>query len=157
MSLEIVDASGSPDRVEQVRALFGEYAASLEFDLSFQDFEPECANLPGEYAAPSGRLLLALQGPEPAGCIALRRIDAGTCEMKRLFVRSAFRGLGIGRLLCVALIEQAREAGYRRMRLDTVPSMREAIGLYEALGFKPIEPYRFNPVEGAMYMELALG
>lgn len=157
MSLEIFCASGSPDRVEQVRALFAEYAASLEFDLSFQDFERECADLPGEYAPPSGRLLLAMHGSEPAGCIALRRIDSEICEMKRLFVRSAFRGMRIGRLLCVALIQQARDAGYRRMRLDTVPSMREAIGLYEALGFRPIEAYRFNPVEGAMYMELELG
>jgi GNAT superfamily N-acetyltransferase len=154
--VEIVHASTSA-AFEVARGLFREYAASLGFDLAFQDFERELAELPGEYAPPAGRLLLAFAGVEAAGCVALRREAEDICEMKRLYVRRSHRGGGLGRRLAAAVIEEARAIGYARMRLDTVPSMREAIGLYQRLGFRPIAPYRFNPVAGAVFMELDLG
>ncbi len=140
-----------------IRGLFLEYAASLGFDLSFQGFEKELASLPGEYAPPFGRLILAIQEDEPAGCVALRRIDAARCEMKRLYIRPAFRGSGLGRSLAEAVIDEARRLGYARMRLDTVPSMRRAIGLYRSFGFREIPPYRLNPIPGALFLELDLG
>ena len=146
----------SGDEVARVRALFVEYAGGLGIDLSFQDFDRELAELPGQYAAPAGRLLLAEVDGDLAGCVALRRLDPESCEMKLLYVRPGFRGQGIGRALTQAIVEAARGIGYTRMRLDTLPSMSEAIALYEALGFRRIPPYCHNPVEGAVFMELRL-
>ena len=142
--------------LEQIRDLFIEYSNSLGFDLSFQNFQKELNELPGDYSPPSGRLFLGFHDSDPAGCVALRRISEEICEMKRLFVRPQYRGLGLGRALAMKVIEDACEMGYRRMRLDTVPTMQTAIALYVSLGFKEIEPYRYNPVKGAKFMELHL-
>ncbi len=141
----------------EVRALFREYASWLAIDLSFQGFAQELADLPGEYAAPHGTLLLGLVGGAAAGCVAVRRQEGGVCEMKRLYVRDSFKGRGCGRHLAEHAIEWARRAGYQRMLLDTLPSMAAAQRLYEGLGFRDVAPYRFNPVEGTRYMELLLG
>jgi putative acetyltransferase len=138
--------------LDDIRAMLREYETWLEVDLCFQGFERELAELPGAYIPPTGRLLIA----EGAGCVALRALDDETCEMKRLFVRASHRGSGLGRSLIMAIIEEARAIGYRRMRLDTMPKMGGAQRLYEALGFKDIEAYRENPVPGARFMELAL-
>ena len=143
------------EHVPTVRTLFEEYAAALGVDLGFQDFERELAELPGEYVPPGGRLLLGL-GPQPAGCVALRPFAPGVCEMKRLYVRPAHRGSGLGRVLAEAIIGAGREAGYERMRLDTLPSMAAARGLYRSLGFVEIEAYRHNPIHGTTYFERAL-
>jgi len=144
-------------QLADARSLFLEYAASLGVDLCFQNFSKELASLPGEYAPPRGTLLLATWKNELAGCVALRRIDDETGEMKRLYVRSAFRGKKIGRALALAAIAAAREIGYRRLRLDTLPSMTEAQSLYAALGFREIPAYRHNPVPGSRFLELSLG
>jgi len=142
--------------LDDVRALLKEYADSLGSHLCFQDFERELANLPGEYAPPSGRLLVAVEDAQLAGCVALRRIDDQVCEMKRLYVRPSHRGAGLGRKLAETVVAAARDMGYGRMRLDTLPSMIEAIKLYDALGFAEIPAYRTNPVEGVKFMELEL-
>jgi len=155
MMITIVEITRS-DGLDIIRALFTEYAQSLGFDLGFQDFAGELANLPGDYAPPLGRLLLARVDGKPAGCIALHPLAPDICEMKRLYVRSEFRGKGVGRMLVGRLIAEAREIGYQKMRLDTVPRMEEAIGLYRHFGFREIEPYRFNPIPGALYFELEL-
>lgn len=138
------------------RALFEEYASSLHFALDFQNFEKELAGLPGRYAPPEGGLLLAWVQHQVAGCAALRKIDREICEMKRLYVRPSFRRLGVGRVLALAIIQEARKIGYSRMRLDTVPSMKDAQLLYESLGFRRIHPYCNNPVPGAVFLELNL-
>ena len=145
----------SVEHVPVVRALFEEYAAALGVDLGFQGFDREVAELPGEYVPPGGRLLLAL-GPEPAGCVALRPFEPGVCEMKRLYVRPEFRGTGLGRLLAERIVDAGRDAGYDRMRLDTLPTMGAARTLYRSLGFVEIEAYRPNPIHGTTYFELAL-
>ena len=154
--IEIVPAH-TPDQIEEARQLFKEYAAWLEIDLCFQNFDVELAGLPGDYAPPRGCLLLAVDGDQIAGCIALRKMAEGICEMKRLFVRAAFRGKGLGRELAGNIIRNATKIGYERMRLDTLPGrMDKAIALYRELGFKEIAPYYNNPVPDAMFMELVL-
>jgi putative acetyltransferase len=147
----IIRAATAED-FDEIRTMLREYAAWLEVDLCFQNFEEELAGLPGEYAPPLGRLLIA----EGAGCVALRRIEEEVCEMKRLFVRPEFRGSGLGRRLVLAIIDEARGIGYRRMRLDTMPKMDRAQGLYTALGFREIAAYRYNPEPGARFLELEL-
>ncbi|MBU0640841.1 MAG: GNAT family N-acetyltransferase [Planctomycetes bacterium] len=153
--MELLPAHVEP-HLARVRELFLEYADWLGFDLCFQGFERELAELPGEYAPPKGRLLLATSAGTTAGCVALRRFAADICEMKRLYVRPDFRGRGIGRALSVAMIEQARQIGYTRMRLDTLAGMTEAVTLYRALGFEETEAYRYNPLEQVVYLELRL-
>jgi putative acetyltransferase len=150
--VRLVDAS----EADEVRALFREYQAELGVDLCFQGFDRELADLPGEYGPPHGSLLVASVDGTLAGCVALRRLGDGVCEMKRLYVRPAFRGQRVGRALAESVIAAARERGYRRMRLDTLPSMAEASALYRSLGFTEIEPYYRNPVPGARFLELEL-
>lgn len=148
----------SPSDISAARELFLEYAQSLGFSLCFQSFDEELASLPGKYAPPQGRLLLAFVGSAVAGCGALRPLDEnGICEMKRLYVRPAFRGLGLGRKLALALIDETRQIGYRKMRLDTVADvMREAVAMYRALGFYEIAPYTSNPQPSTLYLEIDL-
>jgi ribosomal protein S18 acetylase RimI-like enzyme len=143
--------------IDDARLLFAEYESSLGIDLCFQNFDKELAALPGDYAPPSGRLYLAVENDEVAGCIALRKIGAGVCEMKRLYVRPQFRGTGLGRKLTEKIIADARAIRYEHMRLDTLPGrMDQAIGLYRSLGFKDIAPYYDNPYDDVAYMELEL-
>jgi ribosomal protein S18 acetylase RimI-like enzyme len=146
----------SGPRLAEVRALLEEYAASLGFDLGFQSFARELEALPGDYAQPAGALLLASVDGAAAGCVGVRPFADGACEMKRLYVRPSSRGKALGRMLAEEAVRRGRELGYRAMRLDTVPWMREAIALYGSLGFCAIAPYRPNPIAGAAYMELAL-
>jgi putative acetyltransferase len=156
----LIEKADSAAKFELAREMFREYAASLGVDLCFQDFERELRELPGKYAPPDGRLLLAYDftggGRKTAGCGALRQMDAAACEMKRLYVRPEFRGHGIGRALAESLIAAAREIGYSAMRLDTLPSMHEAHKLYQQLGFREIAPYYPNPVPGSFFLELDL-
>ncbi len=147
----------STEQIAQARELFLEYAQSLGFSLCFQSFDEELANLPGDYTPPEGRLLLAEYQNQLVGCGAFRQLDSETCEMKRLYLRPRCRGLGLGRALALQVISQARDAGYRRMRLDTVePVMKAAVKMYRELGFYEIAPYTTNPIAGALYMELVL-
>jgi putative acetyltransferase len=167
----LIRPAQGPEDLDAARTLFREYAAGLGFDLSFQGFEAELAGLPGEYAPPRGALLLAEAGDGTArpggaeqdagsarfaGCVALRPFDSEVSEMKRLFVRPAWRGTGLGRRLAEAILDEGRRLGYARLRLDTVPAMRGAIALYESLGFRDIPPYRHNPVPGTRYLEAVL-
>jgi putative acetyltransferase len=147
----------SPAQIAQARELFLEYAESLGFSLCFQSFDQELAGLPGDYAPPDGRLLVAAYRGQLAGCVALHKLQSDICEMKRLYLRPQFRGRGLGRVLAEAVIAAARTIGYRKMRLDTVePVMPNAVAMYRRLGFVEIEPYRANPIDGALYMELEL-
>jgi len=155
--MNILRPASFPGDLPEVRALFREYADSLGVDLSFQDFDRELASLPGEYVPPRGTLLLVEHEGAVAGCVALRPLGPEVCEMKRLFVRPAFRGARLGRTLAEGILAEARRIGYARMRLDTLPSMGEAIGLYERLGFTDIPPYRHNPIPGTRFLERALG
>ena len=155
-SVNIVQAE-TDAQVSAAKVLFREYEAWLGLDLCFQGFEEELAHLPGKYARPDGRLFLAYSGDRIAGCAALRKLEDGVCEMKRLFVRDEFRGLKVGIRLIERLIDDAREIGYRTLRLDTFPpKMGKAVSLYESLGFRQIQPYYDNPNDGVLFMELAL-
>lgn len=145
-----------PDDLPHVRTLFREYAEGLGFDLAFQDFEAELDALPGKYAEPAGRLLLAWRGDHAVGCVALRPVDATTAEMKRLFVRPGARGTQLGRRLAERICEEARAAGYARLCLDTVPAMTAAVALYRSLGFEPTERYVFNPFPDALFLARTL-
>jgi putative acetyltransferase len=151
-----ITEADTPEALAIVRQLFAEYAASLEVDLGFQDFDRELAGLPGDYVRPAGGLMLGLDDVGPVGCVAFRRLEPGIAEMKRLYVRSRVRGGGWGRRLAEQVVADARQAGYERMRLDTLPAMERAIGLYLGLGFRDIAPYRHNPVPGARFLELDL-
>lgn len=145
-----------PDNLSEVKGMFREYANSLDVDLDFQDFEVELSGLPGKYAEPSGIVLLARSEQEVVGCIALRMIDSDICEMKRLYVKPQVRSKKVGRLLVEQLCAEARKLGYQKMYLDTIPSMSSAVRLYTSLGFKPIKPYIYNPLAGAMFLGLDL-
>jgi ribosomal protein S18 acetylase RimI-like enzyme len=147
---------GTDEQVATIRELFREYADSLNIDLSFQGFETELAELPGQYAPPGGHLFLAVHGEDTAGCVGLRPTGDGICEMKRLYVRPRFRGKQVGRTLAQAVIAAARRLGYSKMRLDSLSSLKAAISLYESLGFTLIPPYYANPNDGVIYMELKL-
>jgi GNAT superfamily N-acetyltransferase len=156
MEIEIIQAE-TPAQIEQTRALFREYEAWLGMSLCFQNFDEEVAHLPGKYAKPDGRLFLASVDENLAGCIALRKLQEGICEMKRLFVREDFRGQKIGIILIEKLIEEAKTIGYRKMRLDTYPpKMAKAVKLYESHGFREIPPYYHNPYGEVLYLEKEL-
>lgn len=156
MDIVIYEALAEND-IAEAKKLFIEYANSLNFDLCFQGFDEEVSNLPGKYASPEGRLLLARIDNKIGGCIALRKLESGICEMKRLYVRPEFRGRGIGKILCDKLLEQAKSKGYKKMRLDTIyHQMQSAIKLYKSYGFHEIPPYYYNPQEGVLFMELEL-
>lgn len=155
-SLQFLQAE-SPSQIAQARELFLEYAQTLGFSLCFQNFDKELASLPGDYAPPAGRLLLAEYDSQLAGCVALHKLEDGVCEMKRLYLRSEFRGKRLGRILADRILAEARQIGYQRMRLDTVePVMKDAVAMYRKIGFREIAPYCANPIPGALYMELKL-
>lgn len=155
MRVRIEPAESEPE-IAAARELFIEYASALRIDLGFQDFEAEVTALPGRYAPPDGRLLLAWCDEQVAGCAALRRLAPDVAEMKRLYVRPEFRGAAVGRALAESVIGHAKAIGYRRIRLDTLPSMSAARSLYRSLGFREIEPYAANPIPGTTFLELAL-
>ena len=148
--------SKSQKDFEKAKELFIEYKNSLNLDLCFQKFHEEISDLPSQYSEPSGCIILCYDNNEPIGCIALRKFEGNTCEMKRLYLRSEARGKGIGRVLANKIIEKAKQFGYKKIRLDTIVTMKEAIVLYKSMGFKVIAPYRFNPLEGVIYMELEI-
>jgi GNAT superfamily N-acetyltransferase len=151
----VVDAE-IPGHLDMIRGLILEYARSLPVDVSHERILEEAEGLPGEYAPPRGALLLAMAGGSPVGCAGIRPLDRETCELKRVYVRPEERGRGTGRTLVVTLIGCARRIGYRRMRLDTIPDLKPALGLYRSLGFRFIAPYRMLPTERAVFMELTL-
>ncbi len=153
--IEIVQAQ-SEQEIAAVRVLFTEYADSLGIDFNLLGFEQELACLPGKYVPPDGALLIVREGEVVVGCAALRKIADGIGEMKRVYLRPAVRGKGVGRNLALAIIAEARKIGFSRLRLDTLPKLTEAIGLYRSLGFQEIEPYAYNPIEGVVFFELVL-
>ena len=154
--IEIIQVE-TPEQIEETRKIFREYEAWLDLDLCFQGFESELANLPGKYSPPDGRLFLAVSNGKVAGCVALRKLEDGICEMKRLFVRQEFQGQKIGIALLEKLIAEAKAIGYQKLRLDTYPQkMQKAVGLYESYGFRQIEPYYHNPFGETLFMELEL-
>lgn len=153
--IQIIHAE-TEDHYQRTRELFQQYADSLGFDLEFQGFSQELAMLPGEYAPPKGCILLAERADEIVGCVALRPLEDLICEMKRLYVVPGVRNRKIGRALAEAVIDTARTYGFERMRLDTIESMKAAQALYHSLGFRPIKPYRFNPLKNPSYFELDL-
>jgi ribosomal protein S18 acetylase RimI-like enzyme len=155
MMIEIVEAN-TKILITKVKELFLEYSESLGFDLSFQNFDAELDNFPVQYSPPTGSLFLALSQNLPIGCVGVRYFEDGICEMKRLFVKPNFRGKCVGRLLAEAAVKAGKFLGYERMRLDTLPTMEKANHLYRSIGFIEIEPYRYNPIEGAKYLELNL-
>jgi ribosomal protein S18 acetylase RimI-like enzyme len=142
--------------IEEVKQLFLEYVQSLNIDLSFQDFEIELKTLPGKYCQPDGALIIALVDGKEAGCVALRKFSKDICEMKRLYVRDSYRGLGLGKRLIRIIIEEAKGLGYSYIRLDTLPNMKKAQDLYSTFCFYDIEPYIYNPILGTRFMELRL-
>jgi len=146
----------TPEDILTAKALLQEYSGSLGFDLGFQKFDEELANFPGQYSPPGGRLYLAWYKSQAVGCVGLRKFEKRVCEIKRLYVKPDFRGKQAGGKLAKAAIRAAKTIGYEYIRLDTVPSMENANRLYRSLGFEPIDPYRYNPVEGAVFMELNL-
>ena len=156
LALRITQAE-TPAEIETAQSLFREYQQELGMDLCFQNFEAELAGLPGKYARPEGRLLIAWKGDAALGCVAVRPFHGEVCELKRLFLRPAARGMGAGRLLTETAIEEAKQVGYRRIRLDTLPQMGAAIRLYRDLGFQEIGAYTTNPVPGALFLEKNLG
>ncbi|MBE7515074.1 MAG: GNAT family N-acetyltransferase [Chloracidobacterium sp.] len=152
VQISLINAE-SGDTIDDARMIFREYERSLGIDLCFQDFENEMASLPGKYAPPDGRLILAYKGGEVLGCIAMRKIGDGVCEMKRLYVRENARGTGLGRMLVEKIIAEARLAGYKRMLLDTFPQkMEAAVALYRSYGFEETEPYYKNPYPNVLFM-----
>lgn len=153
MPVTILHATTS-DQLEDARGLFKEYASSLGVDLCFQDLDRELKELPGEYSEPEGCILLAFLESALAGCVALRPLESRICEMKRMYVRPAFRGQGIGLVLAQGVIAEARKRGYRKIRLDSLPTMKDAQALYRSLGFREIDAYRLNPIQGTVFMEL---
>jgi putative acetyltransferase len=150
--LKLIDVE-TEEHLEIIRELFREYENFLGFHLCFQEFEKEMEGLPGKYAPPEGRLIIAEYDSEVAGCIALKKIGEGICEMKRLYVRPKFRGKKIGRVLAEKIIAEAKAIGYKKMRLDTLKRLKEALSLYRSMGFREIGSYVFNPLEDVVYME----
>jgi ribosomal protein S18 acetylase RimI-like enzyme len=153
--VELIEIRDGAD-LHVIQELFLEYARSLDFDLCFQNFDEELRSLPGRYAPPAGRLILCRLDGAPAGCVALKPLGSGICEMKRLFVRPEFRARRLGLQLAQHIIQEARQIGYKAMRLDTIASMERAISLYRSLGFKEIPAYYHNPIPDAVYLELLL-
>lgn len=152
-----IRAANSPSEIAAIKLLFRDYEQSLRIDLCFQGFEQELASLPGKYGPPGGELLLALDREgNPIGCVALRPIDQQVCEMKRLYVDPSARGLGLGSALVESILEAGRRIGYREMRLDTLPTMEQAVALYRRFGFEPIEPYYETPIEGTLFLKRSL-
>lgn len=149
--MTLVRVAGGP-RLAIIRRLFREYQHDLGVDLCFQSFEEELASLPGRYGPPAGTILLALHRRRAAGCVALRDLGKGVCEMKRMFVRPRFRGLGLGRALAKAIVAEGRRLRYRTMKLDTVPKLQAALSIYQDLGFRKTRPYCHNPLKGAIFL-----